>query len=213
MLALEQFVPADPSIPANDGGRVLPADLEFSEMLAKAIPSLRRFAYRLSRNASSADDLSQEALAKAWAAKGSFIAGSNFLPGLCRILRNQHYSEFRRRRHFADWDQTSADRLLQSPAPQIGRLELSELGRFLESIREEQRSALLLVCVQGHTYAQAARLTGCSVGTIKSRVSRGRRALKDRYSAGFAPSGIGKAGTASGPSPKRRGEVLCSSPR
>lgn len=141
------------------------------------LPSLRAFARSLCGNPAWADDLTQETLLRAWANRSSFEPGTNMRGWLFTILRNTFYTNARRRRREAeDPDGVHAMRLLISPA-QEHSVELRDLHRFMWRLPDEQREALILVGASGFTYKQAAEICGCAVGSIKSRVSRARRAL------------------------------------
>ena len=148
------------------------------EMLA-AVPKLRGFAVSLCGRTARADDLVQEALVKAWGNLGSFQPGSNMVAWLCTILRNEFYSEFRRRRHeVGDEDGRFAARLATLPA-QEGHMRLLEFRDALALLADEQREALILVGASGLSYEEAAAICGCAVGTMKSRASRARAKLSE----------------------------------
>lgn len=152
-------------------------DAEFRAQMLAAIPALRSFARGLCGNRNLADDLAQEALLKAWAARASFQAGTNFKAWLYTILRNHFYSLSRRAARFAPWDPDLAARTLVSPADQGVNIHFADLERGLGKLPVEQREALVLVTANGLSYEEAAAVMGCAVGTIKSRVARGRTAL------------------------------------
>jgi RNA polymerase sigma-70 factor (ECF subfamily) len=148
------------------------------ELLA-AIPKLRGFAAALCGRTSQADDLVQETLVKAWANLHSFEPGTNMTGWLYRILRNEFYSDLRRhRREVADEDGRLAARLASRPA-QEGHILFMEFRTALAELAPDQREALTLVGASGLSYEEAASLCGCAVGTMKSRVSRGRARLAE----------------------------------
>lgn len=153
------------------------ADAQFRTDMVAAIPRLRSFARGLCGNRDLADDLAQEALVKAWAARASYRPGTNFRAWLFTILRNHFYSLSRRASRFAAWDPDLAARTLISPADQGINIHFGDLERGLGQLPVEQREALLLVTAQGLSYEEAAAVMDCAVGTIKSRVARGRTAL------------------------------------
>jgi len=163
----------------------------FKAELLSHLTALRAFARSLCGDASRADDLMQEALLKAWANKESFAPGSNMRAWLFMILRNTFYSELRRRkRDVEDPDGARAAGLSVAPEQQEG-LELRDLRRGLQSLRPEQREALILVGASGCSYEEAAAICGCAVGTIKSRVSRARRTLLAFFDASETPAAEG----------------------
>lgn len=155
----------------------LPDD-EFKVQLGQVIPHLRAFGRSLSGNRETADDLVQETLLKAWAARKRFQAGTNMRAWTFIILRNLFLSQMRRARFKGEWDDLTADRVLAAPASQDRHVELSDMQRALLKLPEPQREALILVGAGGFAYEEAAEICGCAVGTIKSRVARGRAALE-----------------------------------
>lgn len=149
-----------------------------SDLLA-AIPSLRAFAVSLAQNADKADDLVQETLVKAWDKQKSFQPGTNLKAWLFTILRNEFYSQMRKRgREVQDSDGTMTGRLAVHPS-QDGALDLQDFRRALKQLPEDQREAIILIGASGFSYEEAAEICGCAVGTIKSRVSRGRTRLTE----------------------------------
>jgi RNA polymerase sigma-70 factor (ECF subfamily) len=147
-----------------------------AEMLA-AIPRLRAFALSLSGNPDRADDLVQQTLVNAWANMRSFQPGSNMPAWLYTILRNEFYSEFRkRRREVADPDGVMAARLSCCPT-QEGHLEFQDFRKALFRLAPDHRESLLLVGASGISYEQAAKICHCAIGTMKSRVHRARGKL------------------------------------
>lgn len=154
------------------------SDSEFKEQLAQVIPHLRAFGRSLSGNRDTADDLVQETLLKAWAARERFQAGTNMRAWTFIILRNLFLSQMRRSKFKGEWDDLTADKLLAAPASQDRHVELGDMQRALMELPETQREALILVGAGGFAYEEAAEICGCAVGTIKSRVARGRTALE-----------------------------------
>lgn len=164
---------ATPTEPSKPGV----ATAEFRADLLASIPALRGFARGLCGNRDLADDLAQDALAKAWAARDSYAPGTHFRAWLFRILRNHYFSLGRRAHRFAPWDEALADRVLVSAPTQGSGIDIADVQRGLATLPDEQREALLLVSASGLSVEDAAAVMGCAVGTVKSRVSRGRAAL------------------------------------
>ncbi len=164
------------------------SDEEFRQQLALVIPHLRAFGRSLSGNRDTADDLVQETLLKAWAARKRFQAGTNMRAWTFIILRNLYLSQMRRARFKGEWDDLAADRLLAAPASQDRHVELSDMQRALMHLPQPQREALILVGAGGFAYEEAAEICGVAVGTIKSRVARGRVALEALLTEGSLPS-------------------------
>ncbi|MGY2735164.1 sigma-70 family RNA polymerase sigma factor [Sphingomonas sp. UYP23] len=154
------------------------SDPEFKAQLAQVIPHLRAFGRSLSGNRDLADDLVQETLMKAWAARLRFQAGTNMRAWTFIILRNLYLSQMRRSRFKGEWDDLVADRILAAPASQDKHVELGDMQRALLHLPQPQREALILVGAGGFAYEEAAEICGVAVGTIKSRVARGRVALE-----------------------------------
>jgi RNA polymerase sigma-70 factor (ECF subfamily) len=160
------------------------ADEAFTEGLLALIPYLRAFARMMARDPAEADDLAQEALAKAWQSRSSFAPGTNLKAWLFMILRNQFYSEKRRSWRNVELDQEAAERSLVAIEDPDATLQLNELRMALAALPAEQREALILVGAAGMPYEEVAEICGCAVGTIKSRVSRGRQLLLHIYQSG-----------------------------
>ena len=154
------------------------SDQEFKQSLASVIPYLRAFGRSLCGNRDTADDLVQETMLKAWAARTRFEAGTNFKAWCFTILRNLYFSQVRRRRFVGEWDDLAADRLLAAPSSQDKAIELRDLMRALQQLPAPQREAIILVGAGGLSYEVTAEITGVAVGTVKSRVARARAALE-----------------------------------
>ena len=151
----------------------------FKNDLLGAIPSLRAFAVSLTQNTDKADDLVQETLVKAWDKHESFQPGTNLKAWLFTILRNEFYSQMRKRgREVQDSDGIMTGRLAVHPS-QHGMLDLGDFRAALELLPEDQREAIILIGASGFSYEEAAEICECAVGTIKSRVSRARTRLQE----------------------------------
>src|ERR1700677_558935 len=150
----------------------------FKRDLVALIPHLRAFARTLCGDAAAADDLAQDAVLKAWDARSSFQMGTNMKAWAFMILRNQFYSEKRRSWRQSQLDQESAERTLVAADDPEAPVALDELRQGLGMLPIEQREALILVGAGGFAYEEAAAICDCAVGTVKSRVSRARRALQ-----------------------------------
>jgi RNA polymerase sigma-70 factor (ECF subfamily) len=114
------------------------------------------------------------------------------------ILRNHYLSQMRRSRFRGEWDDLTADRLLAAPAGQEKHIELSDMQRALLQLPQPQREALILVGAGGFAYEEAAEICGVAVGTIKSRVARGRSALEQILDGKDMPSRRGQPMSATG---------------
>jgi len=181
--------------------RVRPArtdaeDAAFKRELVKLIPHLRAFARTLCGDPTAADDLAQDAMMKAWDARASFQMGTNMKAWTFMILRNQFYSEKRRSWRQIQLDQDAAERTLVAVDNPEAPVALDELRLGLAMLPAEQREALILVGAGGFAYEEAAEICGCAVGTVKSRVSRARRALHGILETGSYDRDGGSAGDA-----------------
>ncbi|WP_046869258.1 sigma-70 family RNA polymerase sigma factor [Microvirga massiliensis] len=146
--------------------------------ILEALPHLRVFAISLTGDLDRADDLVQEAIVKALGHLGQFTPGTNLRAWLFTILRNEFYTLHRkRRREVQDPDGLLAARLAAAPV-QDRHLDLEDLKAALLWLPVEQREAVLLVA-GGISYEETAQICGAAVGTIKSRVNRGRKSLAE----------------------------------
>ena len=164
-------------------------DADFKQKLAELIPHLRAFARSLCGDATLADDLAQDAMLKAWNARHSFQAGTNMKAWAFTILRNVFYSEKRRSWRRTPLDPEVAEATLVANSNPSDSLDLLAMRNALGKLPMDQREALILVGAGGMAYEEAAEICGVAVGTIKSRVSRARRAVAeilDSNEAGFS---------------------------
>ena len=152
---------------------------QFRQDILALVPHLRAFARNLCGGADMAEDLAQEALVKAWRSQHYFEPGTNLKAWLFTILRNEFYSQRRRNWRQTHWDEVKAERIATPPDPQFWALQLSDTERGLRDLPDGQREALVLVAAAGFSYEEAAEICGTAVGTMKSRVARGRLALTD----------------------------------
>ncbi|MBR0648135.1 sigma-70 family RNA polymerase sigma factor [Roseomonas terrae] len=179
-------------------------DRSFHEALVALLPKLRVQALSLTRNRADADDLVQAAVTNALAAQSSFTPGTNFGAWMYRILRNRFISDRRRQRETIDMDDAPADAFAR-PAGQEDSLALRELRTEIAKLPADQRTALVMVTVQGMSYEEVAAAMGCAVGTAKCRVFRARCTLEARLLGEPEQGGTAK---------RRRGTgVVASAPR
>ena len=160
---------------------------EFRRELEAVVPHLRAFARGLCGRADMADDLVQETLLKAWAARDRFEPGTSMRAWTFVILRNAYLTDMRRSRFRGEYDETAAERILTAPADQEEPIHLADLHRALLTLPSERREALLLVGAGGFSYEEAAQICNCAVGTIKSRVGRARATLSRMIDEGNIP--------------------------
>ncbi|WP_207458762.1 sigma-70 family RNA polymerase sigma factor [Azospirillum sp. SYSU D00513] len=151
----------------------------FGVELEVHIASLRRYARALLRNRTDAEDLVQEALTRAVARADSFKAGTNLRAWLFTILHNVHVNQVRSKAARPDEvDVDSVESRLVTPARQEERVEAREMMRAIDDLPEEQRKVLLLVALEGLKYDEVAELLGVPIGTVMSRLSRAREAVR-----------------------------------
>lgn len=178
------------------------AEEVFRRDLVAAVPMLRAFARGLCGNRELADDLSQEALMKAWAARASFTPGTNFRAWLFRILRNHFYTVSHVAKRYVALDPEAVEAMLVTPPTQGGGIVLADLNRGLQRLPAEQREALILM-ESGLQWDEIAAVMGCPLGTVKSRITRGRAALmaylEGADDGGKAPRGRTRGGKAAAP--------------
>jgi RNA polymerase sigma-70 factor (ECF subfamily) len=149
-------------------------------------PKLRRYARSLTRDVVDADDLVQECLARALAKIHLWEAGTDLRAWLFSILHNQYVTQGRRSTREGTSVAWSACAPALTCAPcQIDHLEFRELERAIKSLPEQQRTAVLLISLTRRNYYEVAAACDVPVGTIRSRLARGRKAL--RALTGIAP--------------------------
>jgi RNA polymerase sigma-70 factor (ECF subfamily) len=159
--------------------RTDPLDPGFVQDLLNSIHHLRAFAISLTHDVNRAEDLVQSTLLKACDRRNRFEPGTCLQAWLFTILKNQFYTEHRRRqREVEDSEGAYAARLIALP-DQLSGLELQDLSEALSKLPAWQREVLLLVGAEGKSYEEIAALQHVTVGTIKSRVNRARHHLAD----------------------------------
>jgi RNA polymerase sigma-70 factor (ECF subfamily) len=152
---------------------------EFECLIEQEIPRLRRYARALTRNAERADDLVQDTLVRAISKSHLWQPGTDLRAWLFTIMHNQNVNIVRR----AMREETMVDierlstQLVATSDPTASR-RLLELEQALGCISEEQREVILLVGLEGMSYEETAQILNIPVGTVRSRLSRGRDALR-----------------------------------
>lgn len=155
-------------------------DERFGAELTQAMSGLRARALQLTRNGSDVSDLVQETLLKAWKSRHRFQAGTNLRAWLMCIMRNAHMSNLRvRGRETPEGLSDYADVLLTPPS-QEWEMAARSVRRAIGELRPDHADAIILVGALGASYEEAARRFGCPDGTMKSRVCRARRELRER---------------------------------
>jgi RNA polymerase sigma-70 factor, ECF subfamily len=150
--------------------------------IAAELPRLRRYARALQRDPGAADDLVQDCLERALSRMHLFQSGTNLRAWLFTILHNVHVNSVRGRIRTAERVVASTDGDIgidgvTDPAQSHG-LELRDLSRALDALTEEQRQVVLLIGLEDMSYRDASEILGVPVGTVMSRLSRGRERLR-----------------------------------
>jgi RNA polymerase sigma-70 factor (ECF subfamily) len=139
---------------------------------------MRRFAIGLSRSAADGDDLCQATIERALVNRGKWQEGTRLDSWMYTMMRNIWIDEQRaRHRRGQTFVAEDAGMAVGAAGAQESAVELSNVDRALSRLPDEQREAVLLVMVEGYAYKEAAEIIGCPVGTLNSRLVRGRDAL------------------------------------
>jgi len=152
---------------------------EFARLLEAQLPRLRRYARALTRDPSRADDLIQDTLVRALAKQHLYQDGTNLRAWLFTVMHNQHVNDIRRNvqeGNSLDVD-TVAAHLVAVTNPTASR-QLRELDEAIGKLAMEQRQVILLIGLEGMSYEEAAAILKLPIGTVRSRLSRGRDALR-----------------------------------
>lgn len=152
----------------------------FTDEMTASLPALRGFARSLcrQRDIAMADDLVQETMVRAWSSRHTFLPGSKFRPWLFTILRNQFYNAVRKQGRLVAWEPEAAERLLVQAPDQEERIHVADLEGALRQLPDGQREMLMLIAGAGLSYEEAAEAADCKLGTVKSRINRGRAAMR-----------------------------------
>jgi RNA polymerase sigma-70 factor (ECF subfamily) len=150
----------------------------FASEMTASLPALRSFARSLCRQRDMADDLVQETMVRAWSSRHTFLPGSKFRPWLFTILRNQFYNAVRKQGRLVAWEPEAAERLLVQQPEQETRIHVADIEGALRQLPEGQREMLMLIAGAGLSYEEAAEVADCKLGTVKSRINRGRAGLR-----------------------------------
>jgi RNA polymerase sigma-70 factor (ECF subfamily) len=153
-------------------------NLILSDDILDHLPALRSFARALCSGREEAEDLVQETLLRAIEYSASYRKGTNMRGWLCTIMRNRFYTNIKKRRRENTGAEDCASGSVVTPGTQEWHIQGCELSKALHELPLHYREAVVFVLVMGESYIEASRLMQCDVGTIKSRVNRGRNMLK-----------------------------------
>src|SRR5690348_2689267 len=153
---------------------------DFARLLEVEIPRLRRYARALTRDVSRADDLVQSCLTRAVAKQHLWQRGTDLRAWLFTILHNQHVNDIRRSvREGVSVAVEDISPVLATKPSAGATLELRDLERAIGRLPEEQREVILLAGREGMRYDEIAETLGVPIGTVRSRLSRARAALRE----------------------------------
>jgi len=151
----------------------------FAKLLEVEIPRLRRYARALTRDVTRADDLVQSCLTRAVAKQHLWQPGTDLRAWLFTILHNQHVNDVRRSvREGISVAVEDLAPVLTVQSKAIVSLQLRDLEKAIAKLPQEQRQVILLVGLEGMRYEEVAVILGVPVGTVRSRLSRGRDQLR-----------------------------------
>ena len=217
----EVYLARHPRLPRNDALKVLPAtvshDGEYRARFEReALPLLDQLysaALRTTRNPADAEDLVQETYLKAYAAFSSFTEGTNLKAWLFRILTNTYINIYRKKQRqpyqtgtddltdgqLHEAESHTSTGLKSAEAVALDRLADTDVVEALAKMPEDFRIAVYLADVEGFSYKEIAEIMDTPVGTVMSRLHRGRkllRSLLEDYAIerGLIPAGVGDGG-------------------
>lgn len=158
-----------------------PQPLSFEDEFLSLLPQLRRYARSLTRSAPESEDLLQDCVEKALVNRAAW-QGTNLKAWACRIMTNLHLNtrRFARRRPTVAIEE--AEELVAAPVTD-DPLAKGRLLQAVDSLAPEARAVLMLVVVEGYSYREVADILNIPEGTVMSRLSRARQALRDKMRA------------------------------
>ena len=154
--------------------------MDFESGLTQSLPRLRRFAHALSRNPADADDLTQMTIERALVARGKFQPGTSLESWLCRIMRNLWIDTARSRARKAKQEAPAEAAATVGVDPRPGleaSVDLRRIMDAMERLPDEQREVVALILIEGFGYREVSEMLGLPIGTVSSRLVRGRTAL------------------------------------
>ena len=152
----------------------------FEDQRSALLPRLRRFAHALSRNGADADDLTQMTIERALRSKAQWQPGTRLDSWACRIMRNLWIDtvRVRGRRDKVEAPADEAERLGEDPRDGIeASIDLKRIMAAMQRLPDEQREVVALILIEGFGYREAAEMLDLPIGTVSSRLVRGRTAL------------------------------------
>jgi RNA polymerase sigma-70 factor (ECF subfamily) len=157
---------------------LIPATGDLAQLIVQHIPRLRRYARALTGDRERADDLVQDSLERAWS-RIHLWRGGDMRPWLFTIMHNLFANSARRHSREPVWVPLAEEEAAtETPSAQEAALDLSDLHTALQQLPEEQRTVLLLVGLEQLSYEEVATILRIPIGTVMSRLSRGREHLR-----------------------------------
>ncbi len=164
---------------------------EFERLVRKHQRDIFNAALRMTGDPADAEDVAQEALVKAYSAFDQFELGTNFRAWILRIVTNTYINEFRRRRRTPEmmtWDELSREELGKlaredEDSPELAALADAidaEVEQALAEIPDVFREAVIMCDMHGMAYGEIAEALGVPIGTVRSRIARGRGLLQEK---------------------------------
>ncbi len=147
------------------------------DLIAAQVPRLRRYAVALTGDGEAADDLVQDCLERAWRKKEHWEPGTDLRAWLFTVMHNVHVNNLRRPRP-QTFPMVPGDLNRAASDTPEKAMRLRDLQTGLQNLSEEHREVLLLVCLESLSYEQTAAVLGIPVGTVMSRLHRGREKLR-----------------------------------
>jgi len=152
----------------------------FEDQLAALLPRLRRFAHALSRDTADADDLAQATIERALRSKAQWQSGTHLDSWCYRIMRNLWIdtARARTRRYAREAPEDEGLSVGEDPRPGIeAGVDLQRIMAAMEQLPDEQREVVALILIEGFGYREVSEMLGLPIGTVSSRLVRGRTAL------------------------------------
>ena len=160
--------------------------LSFENELVALLPRLRRFAHGLSRSPADADDLTQATIERALRSRDQWQPGTRLDSWAYRIMRNLWIdtARARSRKDKVEAPEEEGERVGEDPTPAMdASVDLSRMMAAMERLPDEQREVVSLILIEGFGYREAAEMLDVPIGTVSSRLVRGRTALLEMVGA------------------------------
>lgn len=162
------------------------SDQAFETELAQLLPRLRRFAFALSRDAADADDLAQAAIERALRSQAQWQPGTRLDSWMFRITRNLWIDTVRSRSRKEKFEAPAeeAESLGEDPTGAVeASVDLKRVMAAMQRLPDEQREVVALILIEGFGYRETSEMLGLPIGTVSSRLVRGRTALLEMFGA------------------------------